>query len=66
MGVGSFRVPVARLYFVELELEGNVLRALVAVVVAEAAALDFHVLAHIYAPGVVRVAGEEAVVADLN
>lgn len=56
----------SRLHLVELELESDVFRAVGTVVVAEAAALDFHVLAHVYAPGVVGVAGEETVVADFN
>lgn len=57
---------VARLHLVELELERDVFGALVAVVVAETTAFDLHVLAHVYAPRIVRVAGEKAVVADLN
>lgn len=66
MGGGVGGPERSRLHLVELELESDILRAVVAVVVAEAAALDFHVLAHVYAPGVVGVAGEEAVVADFN
>lgn len=49
------------LQLVELELERHVLRAVGAVVIRETAAGDLHVLAHIDAPGVVRVAAEESV-----
>lgn len=44
---------------VELEFESDVLGAVVAVVVGEAAALDLHVLAHVDGPGVVGVAREQ-------
>jgi hypothetical protein len=43
-----------------------VLGALGAVVVGEAVALDLEVLAHVDGPGVVRVAGQQAVGADFD
>ena len=46
--------------FIKLQLQVHVLRALAAVIIREAAALDSRVLAHIDAPGIVRIAGEEA------
>jgi hypothetical protein len=53
-------------HFVELEFQGHVFAALGAIVTREASALHGHVLAHVYAPRIVGVAGEEPVGADLN
>lgn len=58
--------PSRELELVQLELEGDVLAAIAAVVVREAAAGDAHILAHVDGPGVVGVAAEEAVGADLD
>jgi hypothetical protein len=54
------------LQLIKLEFERDVLGAVGAVVVGEAAAGHLHVLAHVDAPRVVRVAREEAVVADFD
>lgn len=56
----------SQLQLVQLELEGDVLTAVPAVVVREAAAGDTHVLAHVDGPCVVGVAAEQAVGADLD
>lgn len=41
------------LQFVQLKFQRNILAAVVAVIVGEAAALDLHVLTHVYAPCIV-------------
>ena len=54
------------LQLVELKLQRNILTAFGAVEVGKAAAGHGHVLAHVDAPCVVGVAGEEAVGADFD
>ena len=61
---GGCSSPVSHL--VELEFETHILGAVSAVIAAETTAFDLHVLAHVNAPDVVRVAGEQALRADLN
>jgi len=51
---------------IQLKLETDILGAIAAVVVGEAAAGDDAVLAHVGAPGVVGVARQQPVGADLN
>ncbi len=53
-------------HFVQLIFEKDVLGAVAAIVVREAAASHMHVLAHVDAPRVVGVAGEQSVVTDLD
>jgi hypothetical protein len=53
-------------HLVELEFQRHVLAAFGAVVIRESAAFHGHVLAHVDAPGVVRVAGEQTIRADLD
>jgi hypothetical protein len=54
---------VIPLQLIKFVFERNILRAVRTVVVGEAAAAHFHVFAHVYTPRVVRVSGEEAVMA---
>jgi hypothetical protein len=54
------------LQLIQLKLQRDILAALGAVKVGKAAARDGHVLAHVDAPGVIGIAGEEAVGADFN
>lgn len=59
-------IEIDGLQLVQLKLQGHVLATIAAVVIGEAAARHLHVLAHVDAPCVVRVAGKETVGADFN